>query len=478
MNNPIVKFLKEDWSKIHIGVCGDSFLDERYDLKIRRTVAGEFPAPVFFNEEEEPSETILGGSGNTISHFKNFEVKQTLITFLDSVAKTKYANKNFSIIDLPKISDKIHTPRKKRFYCDGQAVFRWDVEKPNYGLSNKDLAKYGNELFLNSRYEVSKMDVLIISDYNKGVLNSHLSTSLVRNSKCSIVDSKSKNLNKYRNCTVFKINEAEANDLVETPHLQIRDEDQIDDLEALHKETMKRQCIELQKTLNCKYVILTRAEKGAFGYDGNDFFEVSAPFVSCEIKCRQGAGDCFSAFLGMALAKNFSIKDSAEIACNAATLYVHNVCCEPVSREQLESLVKDRVVFTNGCFDILHHKHIELLEFAKKQGDKLIVAVNSDASVKRLKGNSRPINTLADRMKILSSLSCVDEVVSFEEDTPIELIRKIKPQIIVKGGNYSVDEVVGSNEPFIEKVELFPYKNGVSTTKIIEKCRENNLCRV
>lgn len=122
------------------------------------------------------------------------------------------------------------------------------------------------------------------------------------------------------------------------------------------------------------------------------------------------------------------------------------------------------VIFTNGCFDILHIGHVRLLKFAKTLGDRLIVGVNSDESVKRLKGDSRPINVLESRMEILRALSCVDEVISFDEDTPYNLISKITPDIIVKGGDYNASEVVGSD---ISKVVIYNLVGDISTTKIL-----------
>ena len=123
------------------------------------------------------------------------------------------------------------------------------------------------------------------------------------------------------------------------------------------------------------------------------------------------------------------------------------------------------IIFTNGCFDILHIGHVKLLKFAKSLGDKLIVGVNSDESVRRLKGATRPINTLENRIEILQSLNCVDEVVSFDEDTPYNLITNIKPDIIVKGGDYNANEVVGSD---ISKVIIYDLVGDMSTTKILK----------
>lgn len=123
------------------------------------------------------------------------------------------------------------------------------------------------------------------------------------------------------------------------------------------------------------------------------------------------------------------------------------------------------VIFTNGCFDILHRGHVELLNYCKSLGHKVIVGLNSDSSVSRIKGLSRPINSQQDRKYVLESMSCVDEVLIFEEDTPIELIKTIKPDVIVKGGDYNPSDVVGGD---ISKVIIFSYLNGYSTTKTIQ----------
>ena len=126
------------------------------------------------------------------------------------------------------------------------------------------------------------------------------------------------------------------------------------------------------------------------------------------------------------------------------------------------------IVFTNGCFDILHAGHIKYLEAAAAKGDKLIVAANSDETVTKLKGASRPINVLASRMYLLASLQCVDAVCSFEEETPIDVIKKLKPDVLVKGGDYAIEDIVGSKEvlEWGGRVEVIPFVEGYSTTKI------------
>jgi len=130
-----------------------------------------------------------------------------------------------------------------------------------------------------------------------------------------------------------------------------------------------------------------------------------------------------------------------------------------------------KTIFTNGCFDILHRMHVELLQFCKSRGDKVIVGLNSDSSVKRLKGEQRPIFSQEDRKFMLESLNCVDEVIIFEEDTPFELIKKIKPDYIVKGGDYKPEEVAGNT---ISKVIIFNYDENYSTTKTLNKLQNSS----
>ncbi|MDI6851572.1 MAG: D-glycero-beta-D-manno-heptose 1-phosphate adenylyltransferase [bacterium] len=150
------------------------------------------------------------------------------------------------------------------------------------------------------------------------------------------------------------------------------------------------------------------------------------------------------------------------------------------TREELAEILNSlkgnkRVVFTNGCFDVLHRGHIEYLYFAKKLGDLLVVAVNSDESVRKLKGEGRPINKLEDRMAVLSSLEMVDYVIPFEEDTPYEVIKLLKPDIIVKGGDYTPDEVVGKDivEGYGGKVVIAPYLKGYSTTELLRRMKND-----
>lgn len=139
-----------------------------------------------------------------------------------------------------------------------------------------------------------------------------------------------------------------------------------------------------------------------------------------------------------------------------------------ITRWKLKS---DVIVFTNGCFDLLHYGHVDYLEKAKSLGNRLIVGLNADASVQRLKGKHRPIQNETSRSRVLSALQCIDAVILFEEDTPTELIRHIQPDILVKGGDYKPEQVAGRE--FVVKVEIIPFVDGYSTTAIERKIKES-----
>jgi D-beta-D-heptose 7-phosphate kinase/D-beta-D-heptose 1-phosphate adenosyltransferase len=174
-----------------------------------------------------------------------------------------------------------------------------------------------------------------------------------------------------------------------------------------------------------------------------------------------GAGDCFLAAFVYGLTKKYSYKECLELAVRGATKSVEYVGTYVLNKKDIET-----VVFTNGCFDILHPGHMNFLQDARKLGTKLIVGLNTDESIKRIKGESRPINDTQTRINNLLRLGLADEIRVFNEDTPYELIKKIQPDIIVKGGDYTPDQVVGND---LAEVVILPYLEGFSTTAILEK---------
>jgi D-beta-D-heptose 7-phosphate kinase/D-beta-D-heptose 1-phosphate adenosyltransferase len=444
--------------KYKIGVIGDAMLDEYFDVKVKK-ISPEFPIPVMHSYTDK-SDNYPGGAANVAYQFKNFSVKVNLISFIDKEADSVFVGKEIDTSLCLTINGKI--PRKKRFYSDNFPTYRWDVEQLNYGL--EDLDSKCLQLF--NSIKDTHFDVLIFSDYDKGVLSNYID-SLVRTAPISIVDPKDRDIKRWRGCTVFKPNKQEA-------------------LAISGKKTIKEAGAYFLDYLECKSVVITQAGDGVTVFDSEGIHEIRPTTPQPQAESVIGAGDCFVAFLAMALTRKLSIREAAEVAWKAGVLYVKNRHNKPLHPDEIRNLIDPRLkkiivgnyndyfsnrdyklVFTNGCFDILHTGHIETLRLAKAQGDKLVVAVNSDESVAELKPG-RPFNTLDDRMMMLASLECVDFVVFFSEQTPLKMIRQINPDVIVKGSEYKEEDVVGYG---LAKVVTTPMVEGFSTTGLVERIR-------
>jgi D-beta-D-heptose 7-phosphate kinase / D-beta-D-heptose 1-phosphate adenosyltransferase len=294
-------------------------------------------------------------------------------------------------------------------------------------------------------FELRKSDVTVFSDYGKGLFDFGWYKNFLGD-RISIVDPKG-DAERWHGCTIFKPNSAEARVLT-------------------GKTDWKDQAWALKTMAYCRDVVITDGANGVAGIAGDQLFEYR-PQHHPDVNSVIGAGDCFVAFLAMAVSHGFSTQDAAAIAYEAGAVYVqskHNRPLKPA--ELLSGKCGNQVVFTNGCFDILHTGHIQTLEFAREQGDILVVGVNSDESVRRLKGEGRPVNKLADRIRVLSAMKCVDCVMPFVEDTPLNLIKYVRPDIVVKGGDYKPEDVVSDD---IADVVIAPMIQGFSTTNIISK---------
>ena len=457
MPNLINKFLKLDLeSPIKVAVIGDSMIDEYFGIKVKR-ISPEFPIPTYLSEDDECL-SFPGGAANTAYAFKHFNAKVNLISFIDSEAKEILNSEGIDTSLCVEIPTKI--PRKRRFYADDFPTYRWDVERPKYGLKLEELKGYSDELYKNVLD--NEFDLIIYSDYDKGVFDNWrgiCQKHQYNNKVCTIVDPKN-SYEKWAGCTILKPNKSEALNL--SGHSTI--------VNAAHKLTEVAQ-----------YVVITDGNKGITIGEWDLSFRTYRVGEEINTPPRSviGAGDAVTAFLGMAYTRGFDIKESAEIAWNAGTKYVQNIYNKPLFPIDLvqdkiitnPEVLKNRdfkLVFTNGCFDILHNGHIECLNFAKSKGDKLVVALNSDASVAKLK-SGRPYVSLSDRMKVIAGLDMVDYVVSFNEETPIELIKKVSPNVLVKGGDYRLEDILGAN--LVGEVYTSPLIEGVSTTNLIERIR-------
>jgi D-beta-D-heptose 7-phosphate kinase / D-beta-D-heptose 1-phosphate adenosyltransferase len=443
-------------------VAGDAMIDEYYYVSVKR-MSPEFPIPVMLSESTSPNYSLPGGAANVAYQLRFFNVEARLCSLLDKdsfVVFHKKAGLNIDDCEFVATSYGGLIPKKRRFYNKDFPTYRWDIELPKFGLPPDKLAECLSKLFKNT-----DADVAILSDYDKGVFSGNYHHKLLTSGITTIVDPKDKDIDKWVGCTVFKPNDAEAEYLS-------------------GQKDWKLQCDYFVKRLGCYAVVITQEGNGVVGFSHGQYFEYMPKNKVAKAESVIGAGDCFVSLLALALAHNFTVPQAAEIAFQAASLYVRRKHNEPITPRQL--LCKDdpiqakiapleeiknahgKMVFTNGVFDIMHNGHMETLKFAKSKGDSLVVAVNSDTSVNRLKPG-RPFMKLEERMKMLACLEMVDYVISFDEDTPLLLIEELKPDVLVKGGDYKTEDIAGSE--IVKEVYIAPTIPDLSTTNLVKKIR-------
>ena len=376
------------------------------------------------------------------------------------------------------------TSKKSRLIASQQQVLRYDME------SIDDINENSHKQIIQTlEKNIDKYSSIILSDYGKGVLTTNLTKEIIKiankNSIKVLVDPKGKDYSKYKGSYTLTPNKKEA---MEATNIDIKDESSL--IEAL--KSLKTQC-ELEVSL------ITLSEQGIAIFD--DELTIK-PTVAREVYDVTGAGDTVIASIAFALGNNLDIKDAIYFANLAAGVVVGKIGSATTTLDEIYeyeySLHKSnstshiktfdeiktlssklhsqgkKIVFTNGCFDILHVGHVKYLEVAKSYGDVLILGLNADSSVKKLKGPTRPINTQDDRAYILASLESVDYVVIFEEETPYELIKLIKPHVLVKGGDYEGKEVVGQD--IADELKLVQFVDGKSTTNTIKRIQNDAKC--
>jgi len=396
----------------------------------------------------------------------------------DNGKKLKAILKDKEIRDLTLSTDESSTISKLRMISRNQQIVRADMEE-EYPV---DAISKVTEKSCSS---LSDFKVVIISDYNKGTMDQCqdiISAANKKNIKV-VIDPKGTDFSKYKNAFLLTPNLSEFEIIVG---------------KCLSEQDMFSKAGNLLNDLNLEALLLTRSEQGMtlFLADGSHHhFNAKAH----EVYDVTGAGDTVIATLATAIANGISLDDAAMLANTAAGIVIgrmgaatatplelklalENAGSRPTgitTADQLKGLVAfekslgKKIVFTNGCFDILHSGHAQYLLEAGTLGDRLIVALNSDDSVKRLKGNNRPINTVEDRMAVISSLKSVDWVISFDSDTPESLLKELQPDIVVKGGDYKIDEVVGADivKAYGGEIKILSLQQGVSTTNIIDSIK-------
>ena len=470
--------------KPNILVIGDLMIDHYLWGSCDR-ISPEAPVQVV-NVKKESS--VLGGAGNVIN---NLVTLGSVVDVISVIGNDSVANELKSLlekIDVPTsnlvVENNRKTSKKSRLIASQQQVLRYDME------SIDDINENSHKQIIQTlEKNIDKYSSIILSDYGKGVLTTNLTKEIIKiankNSIKVLVDPKGKDYSKYKGSYTLTPNKKEA---MEATNIDIKDESSL--IEAL--KSLKTQC-------DLEVSLITLSEQGIAIFD--DELTIK-PTVAREVYDVTGAGDTVIASIAFALGNNLDIKDAIYFANLAAGVVVGKIGSATTTLDEIYeyeySLHKSnstshiktfdeiktlssklhsqgkKIVFTNGCFDILHVGHVKYLEVAKSYGDVLILGLNADSSVRKLKGPTRPINTQEDRAYILASLESVDYVVIFEEETPYELIKLIKPHVLVKGGDYEGKEVVGQD--IADELKLVQFVDGKSTTNTIKRIQENEKC--
>ena len=453
-------------------VVGDVMLDRYWRADAER-ISPEAPVPVAkINDMQDR----LGGAGNVAQNITALSGQVSLASvvgadnegeLLESLLSSNHVT--CALVKEPQL----RTTTKIRIVSRNQQLIRLDFDDNAADSITQVKARVADE--------IDDCHIVLLSDYGKGVLaDAQAIIELAKqHNKKIVVDPKGSDFSKYRNASVITPNYAEFSAVVGPCNSE---------------QEIQEKAQQLCEQLSLEALLITRSSQGMtlVMHTG----EVTHfPAQVREVYDVTGAGDTVIAVFAMWLARGEDYAQSAQVANVAASLVVGKFGASTVSLDELTHALlhyeypqsklisqelmlekihqarnrQQKIVFTNGCFDVLHKGHAHLLHQAATHGDMLIVALNTDASVRKLKGEDRPINTLEDRAEMLSHLASVDWVVAFAEDTPIQLIESLKPDVLVKGGDYTMDQIVGSDLVLANggEVKVIPIVEGYSTTNII-----------
>ena len=464
----------DNLSKAKILIVGDIMLDQ-YWLGDSARISPEAPVPIVNIREMS---NRLGGASNVAM---NVSALGASVTLIGIAGNDENADKLEALLQGTNIHSKIirkdnfKTLTKLRAVSRNQQLLRLDFENENYITDTADVVSTFSNL-------INDYDVAIISDYGKGTVNQveEIIKIASKNNKKVVIDPKGDDYKKYYNASVITPNFSEFQQIVGPCE---------DEAEIESKAT------ELCNGLSLDALLITRSEKGmSLFIRGKPPFHI--PTEAKEVYDVTGAGDTVVALLASALAADFSLEDAVKAANLGAGVSVSKFGTVSVTIDELKTSLymrtslgksitdlnelkqkvliakqnNEKIVFTNGCFDLLHHGHVACLRDAKSQGDRLVVAINDDDSVKRLKGESRPVCGIHNRVAVLEELNCIDWIIPFSEDTPLELIKALQPDIFVKGGDYKKEELAEYSlvTSYGGEVVISPYIKGCSTTTIIE----------
>lgn len=474
-------------SEAKILVVGDVMLD-RYWQGDSSRISPEAPVPVVKIGELDDK---VGGAANVAKNIAHLDGQ---VTLLGLIGEDENADRLEQLLNDSRINSALirqseqPTITKLRVISRQQQVVRLDFEETFSELQAQAL----KEQYLKV---LPDYDYIVFSDYNKGSLRyiSEMISLARAANKTVLVDPKAKDLSVYAGANIITPNK---NEFVAAGG------------EVTNELAIVHSAQKIMQECQIESILLTRSEQGMSAISKEN--KVDMPAQVLEVSDVTGAGDTVIATLAMMTALGLELADAAKVANLAAGIVVAKLGAATVSPEELYRAVNknifaskqahyqtpfeevlrhiefarqsgERIVFTNGCFDILHAGHVHYLEQAKALGDRLVVGLNNDESIKRLKGQDRPINPLKERATVVSGLASVDWVIPFGEqngnqhdDTPFDLISLIKPDVLVKGGDYTIEQIVGADvvENNGGEVAIIDFVDGCSTTKIINKIQQ------
>jgi D-beta-D-heptose 7-phosphate kinase / D-beta-D-heptose 1-phosphate adenosyltransferase len=478
----LVQLVEGGWRNSRVLVVGDLMID-RYVWGDVERISPEAPVPVVrvARRSERP-----GGAGNVAMNIIGLGAQASLLGFVgnDEDGRTLQALLLEAGVEAKTVAVPGHpTTAKLRIIGGQQQMLRLDTEL----AAPYPEAPY-SQLLAAVDSSVASSDVVVLSDYAKGVLTEkvcHYAIQAARSHGVPVlVDPKQRSFARYRGATTICPNLHE---------LYLASGASTHELDAILAAGQA-----MVAGLDLHYMTATMSDKGIAVLRRDSIF-IAPAAAARQVFDVSGAGDTVMATLALVLCSGMEIEMGVQLANVAAGIVVGKVGTVPVNRDellmslmpQIELQAEEKVLsfdallsrlsvwrsagqhiaFTNGCFDLLHIGHITLLEAARREGDRLIVAINSDASVRGLKGPSRPMVGERERARILAALAVVDAVVVFDDPTPLRLVETLRPDVIVKGGDYSEDDIVGAKEvrSWGGRVKIVPIVEGFSTTKLLAK---------
>jgi D-beta-D-heptose 7-phosphate kinase/D-beta-D-heptose 1-phosphate adenosyltransferase len=481
----VLGLLENGFSELRVLVIGDLMLD-RYILGDVDRISPEAPVPVLRHAQRYER---AGGAANVAMNLAGLGCQAVLAGFWGNdgeqqdlaalLAAGKVDTAGVVMTEQP-------TTSKTRIVGRRQQLLRLDIES-----SESPRVQDRRKLWEKLEPLLTKVHAIVLSDYAKGVLSKELCESVILHARAMsipvLADPKTSDFSRYSGATMVCPNLKELSEATA--------------VDANHMEALLVAGELQRKEHELRYLAVTMSEKGIRLLSDEGMY--ASPARAREVFDVSGAGDTVIATLAVGLAAKLDVKTAVELANLAAGIVVGKVGTVPIARhelvaaltpssgirsgekvltrEQLERRVAEwraageTIVFTNGCFDLLHVGHVTLLEECRSFGSKLVLGLNTDGSVQRLKGPTRPVVGERERARVMSALAAVDAVVLFDEDTPLELIRALRPDVLVKGGDYNVETVVGHEVVLAAggRVEIVPTVEGFSTTNLVRKLKDS-----